>query len=190
VEKNINQIIKERRSIFPKEYSGQILPENVIETLLENANFAPNHHSNYPWRFIVVSPSSIKNWLFTAAEIYRIKTSLELFKQDKYDKLIGFQNQISHAIAIVLHRDHPKTKEIEDISAVACAVQNMYLSLSQFENAAGYWSTGLGTSDKEMSEYFQLKDEDTLMGFFVLGHVSEKRTLGNRRNYKNFVKFI
>ncbi|MDP2175897.1 MAG: nitroreductase [Bacteroidota bacterium] len=188
MEKNINHIIKERRSIFPKEYTGEILPDEVLNTLLENANFAPNHHSNYPWRFVIINPNKIKVWLDKAAEIYQSNTSKELFKEDKFNKILGFSQLISHVIAIVMVREDSKTKELEDVEAVACAVQNMYLSLSQFENAGGYWSTGLGTYDSEMKSFLRLNENETLLGYFILGHVAEKRMLGGRRNYQNFVR--
>ena len=37
---DINQIIKERRSTFPKEFNGEVIDDSVIEQLLENAQWA------------------------------------------------------------------------------------------------------------------------------------------------------
>lgn len=126
-----------------------------------------------------------------AADIYKIITPLEKFKQDKLDKIIKYKNQISHAIAIVLHREtEDDTLEIEDISAVACAVQNMYLSLSQYPEAGGYWSTGLGTYSETMHAHLKLEENERLMGYFVLGHVLNKRTEGHKRDYHKFVRHL
>lgn len=191
MQKNINQIIHNRRSIYPKEFTGKILDISVIETLLENANQAPNHKANYPWRFVVITGEKIYHWLHFASEIYTRNTTPEKFNQDKVDKIMGNIPKISHAIAIVMHRDEEaKSVEAEDICAVACAVQNMYLSLDQFEQAGGYWSTGLGTYSGSMKEFLKLEANEQLLGYFIVGDVEIKRTEGHKKDYKNFVRYL
>lgn len=167
------------------------LESSVIDTLLQNANFAPNHHSNYPWRFVVIQGAALDSWLDEAIRIYRIHTEEAKFKEEKVLKMERYKHQISHAIAIVLHREYDsRSLEIEDVCAVACAVQNMYLSLSEFPEAGGYWSTGLGTYSSEMKEFLSLKDNEKLMGYFICGHVVDKRTEGNRKSIDNFVRYL
>jgi nitroreductase len=191
VEKNINGIIRDRRSIYTKEFTGTILGEEIIDTLLYNANQAPNHHSNYPWRFVVISGPRLSDWLHHAAELYMKETAPEKFKQEKMDKILGNITKISHAIAIVLHKDpEVKSIEVEDICAVACAVQNMYLSLDQYEHAGGYWSTGLGTYSESMHAFLGLNSNEKLLGYFILGHIEQKRTEGHKKDYKKFVRYL
>jgi nitroreductase len=191
VENKINKIIKERRSIYPQEYNGEIIEQNVIEVLLENAHYAPNHLSNYPWRYIVLQDQALHAWLDRAAEIYKSETEPEKFKQQKYEKVLAYKTKVSHAIAIVMHREKDsKSLAIEDICAVAASVQNIYLSLSQYDDIGGYWSTGLGTYSKLMHGYLNLSEEDLLMGFFVLGKVNIKRTEGSRGDFRKFVRFF
>ena len=81
MQNQINDIIAQRRSIYPKEYSGEKLEPQVLETLLQNANFAPNHKSNYPWRFVVIADASLEAWVNKAAEIYQAETAEESFNQ-------------------------------------------------------------------------------------------------------------
>ncbi|MCC6817745.1 MAG: nitroreductase [Bacteroidia bacterium] len=189
--KEINEIIRSRRSIFPKEFTGKILDDGIIDNLLLNANYAPNHKSNYPWRFVVIKDLALNNWLDKAAELYRVSTHQDKFKQDKFDKILAYKHQISHSIAIVLHRDSlDSTIEREDICAVACGVQNMYLTLSVYPNVGGYWSTGLGTYDSLMHEFLHLEENESLMGYFVVGHVELKRTDGHKRDFNKFVRHL
>jgi nitroreductase len=191
VQKNINEIIRDRRSIYPREFTGNVLGEDVVDTLLYNANLAPNHLSNYPWRFVVISGGKLSGWLHHAADIYARETPPEKFRQEKVDKTLGNITRVSHAIAIVLHRDvEVKSIETEDICAVACAVQNMYLSLDQYEHAGGYWSTGLGTYSASMHAYLELDSSEKLLGYFVLGHIEQKRTEGHKKDYKKFVRYL
>ena len=191
MQNQINEIIEQRRSIYPKEYTGGKVEQQVLDTLLRNANFAPNHKSNYPWRYVVISGLSLDKWVDTAAEIYQTETSAEAFNQAKYDKIKHYAQQVSHAIAIVMEREtESKSIEREDLCAVAAGVQNMYLSLSQYEHVGGYWSTGLGTYSKTMSNFLQLNETQTLLGFFILGVVEHKRTEGHKKDFNQFVSYL
>lgn len=188
MENNINKIIQFRRSHYPSEFSGKILDNSIIQTLVQNAHWAPNHTLNYPWRFKILEGQQIINWLDKALEIYKIETPIELQKESKTQKLTHFKTKISHVIAIVCVQENAvKYKAIENISAVACGIQNMYLSLSQFENAVGYWSTGLGTYSEHMHSYLNLTENQQLMGFFILGEIENKRTESNRKSYSDFL---
>jgi len=42
----INQLIQSRRSIFPPDYIEKEIPREIIEAILENANYAPTHRRN------------------------------------------------------------------------------------------------------------------------------------------------
>lgn len=191
MENHINKIIRQRRSIYPHEFNGEKVDELVIQTVLENANFAPNHKGNYPWRFVVIHEASLQTWIDKAAELYIQNTSIEKFKQIKLDKILAYKNTVSHAIAIVMLRDEEsKTILNEDICAVATSVQNIYLSLSQFENVGGYWSTGLGTYSSEMHKFLKLSSDETLLGFFILGSVDVKRIEAHKKDYKQFVRYL
>lgn len=188
---NINQIIRSRRSIYPHEFNGNELEIGVVETILENANYAPNHKSNYPWRFIVVCRPKTEDFYNLAAEIYRNSVSSEDYKDLKMNKILACKSSVSHVIAIVMHREpEDKTVLIEDICAVAASVQNMYLTLSQYEHAGGYWSTGLGTNSEYMRQFLNIAENEVHMGFFIIGATQNKRTESNKKPYTNFVKFI
>lgn len=56
-----NSIIKNRRSIYPYQYSkGEVIPDHIIWQILENANRAPNHKQTEPWRFTVFAGDGLK----------------------------------------------------------------------------------------------------------------------------------
>jgi len=61
--------------------------------------------------------------------------------------------------------------EVEDVAAVACAVQNMYLSLTAYK-LGGYWTTGGITYYEKAKPFFGLGENDRLMGFFYIGHIA------------------
>ena len=49
----INSIIRNRKSIYPKDYSKEDIPDKTIKEILLNANHAPTHRMTQPWFFKV-----------------------------------------------------------------------------------------------------------------------------------------
>lgn len=52
--KQVSELIAKRRSIFPRDFTGEAVPREVIEQMLEAANWAPTHKKTQPWRFVVL----------------------------------------------------------------------------------------------------------------------------------------
>lgn len=176
----VNYLIRSRRSVFPDQFEeGRQIPDEVIWGLLENANWAPNHKHTEPWRFQVFTGDARKR--FAGFQAARYKENIgERFKQEKYDKLLTTPLSCSHIIAIICRTDpEVNLPEMEEIAAVACAVQNIYLSLAAY-GIGGYWSTGGMTYDPAASGFLGLGEEDRLMGFFYLGYVRVPSVKGKR----------
>ena len=164
-----NELIKNRRSVLPPLYqAGKTIPDDIIIQLLRNANWAPNHKHTEPWRFTIISGEG-RNWFARLqSELYR-KNAGEHWKEIKLKKLETFPLMASHIIAIGMKRHAGVINEVEEIAATACAVQNLFLSVTAY-GLAGYWSTGGITYYEEARPYFGLASEDKLMGFFYLGY--------------------
>lgn len=54
----MKNIISQRRSIFPAQFSDQKVSKQKIEALLESAHLAPTHRKTEPWRFKVFQNSA------------------------------------------------------------------------------------------------------------------------------------
>jgi len=50
----LNSIIRNRKSIYPNDYTGDEIPDNLIREILLNANHAPTHRMTQPWFFKVI----------------------------------------------------------------------------------------------------------------------------------------
>jgi len=166
---HINQLMRTRRTIKPKNYSKTRISDTIIKQLLENANWAPNHGLNQPWRFIVFSDAARERLGNFEAAWYKSNTLPIRFAQKKYDKYKNRVLQASHIIAINMHRlPNTKIPEIEDIEAVACAVQNMWLSATAYGISA-YWASGGATYSPELHEFLALAPNERCLGFLYLG---------------------
>ncbi len=176
-----NTFLRSRRSIFPKDYTGEMIDESIIHEILENANWAPTHKFTEPWRFIVYSGEGRKKLASTQAEVYKQVTERDgTFKEDRYNNLLTKPLESSHIVLVYMKRDEKKSvPEIEEAGAVFCAVQNMYLTATAYEVGC-YLSTGGVTYFPESRKAFGLSDDDRIIGFFHLG-IPKPATRTSRR---------
>lgn len=186
----INELIRNRRSVFPNQFSGEIIPDELIRQILENANWAPNHGKTEPWRFFVFKGEGLKSLAKFQSELYREVTPEAEFQQAKFDKLARNPMLASHVIAIAMKRQESgKIPEIEEVEAVACAVQNIYLTATAY-GLGGYWGSGGVTYLEEAKEFFGLSADDKLLGFFYLGIPKQAPAEGHREPWENKVTWI
>lgn len=183
----INHLIRSRRSMYPQLYTDQVIDREIVEQVLENANWAPTHRITEPWRFQVFTGKGLETLANYQADLYK-ELSGDNFDEKKYEKLKLKPTQCSHVISIGVKKTD-KVPEIEDIEAVACAVQNMYLTTRAYGIGA-YWGSGGITYKKEANEFFGLGEEDTLLGFFFMGYPKIDFPAGNRTPIADKVKWI
>lgn len=167
-----NDLARKRRSVFPDQFeAGKKVDDTIIKEILVNATWAPNHGQTEPWHFTVFTGDGLKKLAAFQSEVYKQEAGAD-FKQDKYIKLQQQPLKASHIIAILMKRTTTKRiPEIEDIEAVACAVQNIYLSVTAY-GLGGYWTSGGITYMEGAKPFFGLNREDKLLGFFYIGHVA------------------
>ena len=176
-----NELIRSRRSVFPDQLQpGKKVDDNIIREILINATWAPNHGKMEPWHFTVFTDQGLQKLADYQSEMYRQHAGTS-FKEITFNKLQQNPLKASHVIAIGMRRTTGKNiPEIEDIEAVACAVQNMYLSLTAY-GLGGYWTTGGVTYINDAKSFFGLGEADKLLGFFYIGHVAIPSTGAKRQ---------
>ena len=166
---NINNSIRSRRSIYPKQMSGQSIPIQILENALEAANWAPTHKKTQPWRFMVYSGEA-KNKLIAFWERMTLENTLE--KGETWDEIKAsrfrlYEEKNSHIIALACEYSG-QVPAIEETLACGAAIQNFWLSLSE-AGYGGYWSTGNGTFSFANKQFHQLKENQELVGYFLCG---------------------
>lgn len=144
-------LIKERRSIMPKDLNGEKLTKEQVEILLEAANWAPTHQKCEPWRFTVISGGDkISDYLDFLDNWY--KDNKENISDTDYNKFVNkcsslsseWPNNLSHIIIIGMKRQallDKRLPEWEEICATAMAVQNLHLAVTAMVGVAGFWSS-------------------------------------------------
>lgn len=186
----INRLIRSRRSVFPKQYAeGQKVDDAIVKQILENAGWAPNHGQTEPWKFMVFTEGGLQKLATFQAELYKQEAG-DKFKEATYQNLLTNPLRASHVIALCLKRDpNKKFPEQEEIAAVACAVQNMYLTTTAY-GLGGYWTTGGVTYKASAKEFFGLGEDDRLMGFFYLAHIAVPSPDSKRKPLEEKVEWV
>lgn len=164
--KLIIEAIKKRRSVYPQFFNGERIPDNQIETLLEAANHAPTHKLTQPWRFIIYTGESLHKLSQYASEWYVDNTDESKYSEFKHNKTRLKALQSSHVIAIVMERHEALLPEWEEVAAVACAVQNLWIAAIAM-GLGGYWSSPKFAI--EGSDFFGLNKDQKCLGLFYLG---------------------
>ena len=164
----INELIRNRRSIFPRTYIDKPISKAIIEQILANANWAPTHKKTEPWRFKVLRSETLVQLRDWQVNWYLNNIPKEKFSEKKLKKLQTNPLKAGCIIAICMQRDEKESiPEWEEIAAVACAVQNMWLTTSAYGIGA-YWSSP--GFIKDIGSFLNLKEGERCLGFFYMGY--------------------
>jgi len=170
----ILETIKRRRSVKPVDMdASKQVSQDVWDRLFEAANWAPNHGHTEPWRFQVYAGDARENLARHLQLAYKTETPEAEFKPEKHanmGKNVMFSNSI---VAIIMKRgDNPKVPEMEEIEAVACAVQNMHL-LASSEDLGMYWSSPPATYGESFAKFLNLDEGDKCLGILFVGYMKD-----------------
>ncbi len=172
---DITQALSERRTVH--KYHPTPVPESDILEALEAGMLAPNHRPTFPWRS---HPPGAK----ARATIGTIGLDLKRKKAEKMgnvwdealcEKVKGkFTNPGALFIVTQVHHDDPMTDK-EDYATIACAIQNITLSL--FAKGWGTkWSTGGVTRHPDVYALLGIEDPkaEEIVGFIWIGEAATK----------------
>ena len=188
-----NALIRRRRTIKPRDMSAKPVEKEHLAAILENANWAPTHGMTQPWRFFVFSDEGRIRLAEFLVSLYEKRTPEESRRPDKLEKLSNQPMLAPLVIAVAMERQREeKIPEIEEIEAVACAVQNMHLTASAL-GMAGFWSSPPICYSLEMAEWLGMEDpRDKCLGLFYLGWPADEDSWpeGSRDEISNRVVWI
>jgi nitroreductase len=174
--------IRNRRTIKPKEFLQETVSEEIIDDILESANWAPNHGRTEPWRLTVFTGEGISKTYVEIINKVFAETPDHLKKPEKLAKWTGNAPYASHIIAFGVKRtENCVLPHVEEVCAVACAAQNMMLTATA-HGVASYWSSGIAHMPTAAAEFGLTGSEDQMLGFLHLGLVDSGIGAGERKS--------
>ena len=164
----VRSLLRNRSSIFPAMYTDEPVDDAIIQDMLENANWAPNHKKTEPWRFKVIKGNARNRLAEVLSSTYKSITSTESFSEKKFNKLSKIPMRAGAIIAICMQRDpNESLPEWEELAAVSMAVQNMWLTATSYGLGGDWSSPGL---IKHLGEFLGLEEGERCLGLFYLAH--------------------
>lgn len=186
----ITELIKTRRTIYPEQFSERKVHKEQIELLLNNAQWAPTHGNTQPWRFKVFTENGLQKLSNFLGETYLKTTPKDAQNDLKLAKLITRPLKSSVVIAVCMERQkEEKILEIEEIEAVACAIQNLHLSCTAY-GLGGFWSTPKLIYSDDMNEFLKLNKKDKCLGLFYIGYPSIEWPKAHRKPLEYTTEWI
>tara|TARA_B100000965_G_C19574110_1_gene750512 strand:+ start:1245 stop:1802 length:558 start_codon:yes stop_codon:yes gene_type:complete len=183
IKEQISNIIRARKSVYPRDFNGKSINKKTVLEILKNANTAPSHKLTQPWFYkVFLGGSKIK----LAKAMYScINTeSIQL-----YENIINRFNKTSHVICVCMRRDPSQSvPEWEEVAATSMAVQNIWLSCVD-SPIGGYWSTP--SYANKLSGFLELSNNERCLGLFYLGlydSVSLRKI--NRKDIENDIDWF
>ena len=166
----LSTIIRTRRSVKPVDLDRmRPVGRALLETLLTNATWAPTHGLTEPWRFTVMQGETRHHLADAMQRVYREVTPQGEFRDDKFQKMRETPRLAPVIIAVsVTLTSGGKIPEIEEVEAVACAVQNLLLSATAV-GLASYWSSPPLLDSAAFKAWLKVKEEDRVLGLIYLG---------------------
>lgn len=166
----ITDLIRNRRTIYPEQFSSRKVHREQVELLLNNAQWAPTHGNTQPWRFKVFMENGIQSLSDFLGRTYVTITPKEEQNDMKLSKMINRPLKSSVVVAVCMERQkEEKILEIEEVEAVACAIQNLHLSCTAY-GLGGFWSTPKLIYSSEMNDFLGLGEKDKCLGLFYIGY--------------------
>jgi nitroreductase len=162
-------LIKKRRSIG--KMTSEVPTHEQIERMLEAATHAPNHHKAEPWRFFVLTGSARER----LGEIMVTSLNARLAEQTLPNKQAILDKEqhkpLRSPVLIIVASEHaqqPNILDIENIEAVAAAVENMLLTGAEM-GLACIWRTGDAAYDPQVKQWLGLSNKDHIVAVVYVG---------------------
>ncbi len=168
--KAIDEVIQRRRTIKPHMMSDAPISEADLRAVLEGARWAPSHGLTEPWRFRIYRGQARQKLADALASLYETSLPAEQQKPGKADKLREMSARAPVTMLVWMARQEiEKIAELEEIEAVACAVQNMQL-VATARGLGTFWSTPPFLYQPEMNAWMGIGAKDRCLGVFYLGY--------------------
>ena len=187
---SLTHIIRSRRSTKPRSFNGQPIDDTIVWEILENANWAPTHGLTQPWRFQVYTGEGLQVLANFQAQWYKDTMPETSFRSDKFERLKSNVLKSSHVVVISMKRQDSGTiPEVEEIEAIACAVQNMALTAAAY-GICSFWGSGGPTYTDAMKNFLGLREQDRCLGYLYLGYSDKPSTRSVRSPIQEKVQWI
>jgi len=156
--------IKARRSV--REFTGEDVPDEQINAIIEAGMWAPSGLNNQPWKFKVLKGE----------------------EKDELAKFTKYAHTIKAApVCIAVFLDNKEGyNRTKDVQAIGACIQNMLLAIHAFGLGA-VWLGEIINRHDEVEKALKAPDGCELMAVIALGKPKRKNQTSERKDLENLL---
>lgn len=166
--------IHARRTVHA--YVPEPVEDDVLRAILGAGHKAPCHKFTWPWRFVVVGPSTRAALVPVAVQLKAASKSLPV--TDKLtEKVRAKLCNPGALIAVTLRRCDDAFRAREDYAAAACAIQNMMLAATAHCLGSKWGTGGITRAPETYAALGVDPDREEIIGFVSVGTAARVPTV-------------
>lgn len=172
---DVHNCIEKRRDT--RHFTNETVPDTVIEKALNAAHFAPSVGLTEPWRFVIVKTEEKKKAIKKLFDIESLKAQSQINNEEKKElyQSLKLEAIMETPIGIAIFCD---TSILDNFTlgtignnntlewSCACAIQNMWLSLTAQGFGAGWVSI---INYKDFCKIFETPKTWKALGYMCIG---------------------
>lgn len=197
---DLHAFLRSRRSI--RRFKPDPVPDSAIREILHTATFAPSAHNRQPWRFVVVTDSSVKQTLAEAMSLdFQRDLEQDTLSPDEIQKRIErSRGRIQSAPVVILlcvdmtemdaYPDTRRKKAEYIIATQSAANAGMQLLLAAHaEGLGGVWVCSPMFAQKTVQKALNISKTWEPQALFLLGYPAEIPEVRERKKLEEVVVF-
>ncbi|HIW33661.1 MAG TPA: nitroreductase [Candidatus Paenibacillus intestinavium] len=183
---HIIEAIQSRRSIGRVKQDS--VPKAIIEKLIEASTWAPSHHNTQPWRYVVMTGEGRAKLGKGYAEVFTAVTGEKDEEKREKEMKKAFRSPVVIA-AICSPSDDKRAVIEEELAAAQAAVQNLLLAAHAYGLGA-IWRSGAPMYHEAMHKQFELREDESIVGFIYIGYADMIPPVASRRNVAEVTQWL
>ena len=161
----VQEAIRARRSV--RDFTGQPVEQDKIQSILESGIWAPSGLNNQPWKFITIKDQ---------------KTIDKLAELTTYSHIVR-----AAPLLIGIFLDKEKMyDEVKDHQSAGACIQNMLLTVHELELGA-VWLGQILKNKIQVNCLLKLDDQYDLMAFLAIGYPKHRNQKSQRKPLSDFI---
>ncbi|MEM6829918.1 MAG: nitroreductase family protein [Bacteroidota bacterium] len=175
----VSHWIRNRKSTYAYDFIDEEIPKSIVEEIVTNGLWAPTNKMTQPWRFEVLGGKHKVDLGPYMVAYYKRTLGEKQFPESRHESVRNYARYAT-LISIIFQRSKPeRIVEWEEIAAISCAVQNMWLS-STAMGLGCYWDSAEATI-KYCEENLTLTSNERSLGILFMGVCGDKTDSLNRK---------
>jgi F420 biosynthesis protein FbiB-like protein len=198
---DLHNFLRTRRSI--RRFKPDPVSDSVIQNILTTATFAPSAHNRQPWRFVVVTDSSVKEKLANAmaVEFERDLEKDKLPHKEIQQRITRSRERMITAPALIIlnldmsemdiYPDEKRNKAEYLMAVQSVANAGMQLLLAAHaEGLGGVWVCSPLFAQETIQQVLELPETWEPQAMFFIGYPMDIPEARERKNPKEITKIF